>query len=452
MNTPTAQLADRLTGRSAEQVPDDQVQQAKRLLLDYLGVALAGSRSESGRIAGDYVAQVGGVAQARVIGRRDIVVPTSQAAFANAIAEHSIELDDIDEDALFHYGPPVVSAALAVGEARAATGRELVRAIVAGCEAMSRVSRATNHDLRDRGFHTTPTCGVFGAAVSAAVLMGLSPSETTSALGLAGAQASGLMEMYGPSMQKRFNPGPAARNGVVAAEMAAAGFTGSDSILEGERGFGRAFAGRIDEETLLDGLGAWIPVTVEHKPYSAARPIHNAIDCALDIRARAVLSPDQIDSIVVRRHPTWSEYHRNSAPATFHEAQVSLPYAVAAALSFGSALPPDFRDELLGRADLVALMSKTSIVTVEGLARGVSCQLVVTYRDGSSLTSLVDDPLGSVGNPMSWDALVLKFRSLTEGVLSQSTANRVVELVTELERQADVSALLDCVTADVTGP
>src|SRR5690606_15569427 len=113
-----------------------------------------------------------------------------------------------------------------------------------GCEMMARLSRATNPQLRDRGFHTTPTCGTFGATVAAGRLLGLDPEQMTSALGLAGAQASGLMEMYGTSMQKRFNPGPAARNGVVAAQMAALGFTGADTILDGVRGFGPAFAGK----------------------------------------------------------------------------------------------------------------------------------------------------------------------------------------------------------------
>src|SRR6185295_6892281 len=104
-----------------------------------------------------------------------------------------------------------------------------------------RVSKAANNSLRNRAFHTTPTTGVFGATIAAGKLLQLSPAKLSAALGLAGAQASGLMEMYGPSMQKRFNPGPAARNGVTAALMAQLGFTGAETIFEGERGFLRAF-------------------------------------------------------------------------------------------------------------------------------------------------------------------------------------------------------------------
>src|SRR5260221_12615564 len=132
---------------------------------------------------------------------------------------------------------------------------------------MARASNATNFSLRNRGFHSTPTCGVFGAAIASARLMRLDHKQTASALGLAGAQASGLMEMYGPSMQKRFNPGPSARNGVTAAIMAQMGFTGAATIFDGERGFCRAFSDHFDVGELTKGLGKDYPVFREYKPY-----------------------------------------------------------------------------------------------------------------------------------------------------------------------------------------
>jgi 2-methylcitrate dehydratase PrpD len=200
----------------------------KRLLLDYLGVALAGSRSESGHVARRYARSIGG--RPLNADRRRCRVPMEFAGFANAISSHSIEMDDIDVLALFHFSPPIYSAALAAAEASGASGKDLIVALAAGCEMMERASRATNNALRNRGFHTTPTCGVFGATVAAGKLLGLGAEQMTSALGLAGAQASGLMEMYGPSMQKRFNPGPAARNGLTSAAIARQGFTGAATI------------------------------------------------------------------------------------------------------------------------------------------------------------------------------------------------------------------------------
>lgn len=429
---------------SWEQVPPEQVAQLKRFVFDYLGIAVRGSQAASGRIVRECVAELGGAEQASVIGQPGRV-PAVHAAFANAVSEHSIELDDVDELALFHYGPPVISAALAVAQWQGSSGRDFLTAVMAGCEAFARLSRATNNDLRNRGFHTTPTCGVFAATVAAGKLLGLDEAQLTSALGLAGAQASGLMEMYGPSMQKRFNPGPAARNGVTAAMLASKGFTGANTILEGERGFGAAFAGGIDVDELLNGLGTDIPVMIEHKPYSAARPIHNAVDAALDILSRTGRSADEIVSVMVRRHPDWAGYHLNATPATFHEAQVSLPYSVAAAFTFGTALPEQYADEYLQRPDLQRLTALVRVEPDRSLLRGVSCAMTVTFRDGSSAESVVDHPRGSVQNPMTDEDIRAKFGSLTSGLLPDGAAARIEAVISRLEDLGDMNDLVDLV-------
>ncbi|HTE16162.1 MAG TPA: MmgE/PrpD family protein, partial [Burkholderiales bacterium] len=169
----------------------------KRLLLDYLGVALAGSQSESGHIARRFAREQGGKSGAQLIGD-NAKSSMATTAFANAISSHSIELDDIDVLALFHFSPPVYSSALAAADASKANGKQLLMALAAGCEMMERASRAANNSLRNRSFHTTPTCGVFGAAIAASKILRLNADKMTHALGMAGAQASGLMEMYGP--------------------------------------------------------------------------------------------------------------------------------------------------------------------------------------------------------------------------------------------------------------
>lgn len=438
--TATETLADHFVTRRWEEIPEHQIAQMKRLLLDYFGVAVSGSQADSGRIAREFVADLGGRAQSTVIGQAGRL-PAVHAAFANAISEHSIELDDVDEEALFHYGPPIVSAALAVAEWKHASGKEFLRALLAGCEMTSRLSRATNNALRDHGFHTTPTCGVFGATVAAGLLIGLDTERLVSALGLAGAQASGLMEMYGPSMQKRFNPGPAARNGVTAAQLASLGYTGSDSILEGERGFGKAFAGSIDVDELLARLGEEIPVIVEHKPYSAARPIHNGVDCALAIRTNGRPAEDIVE-IEIARHPDWADYHLNADPQTFHEAQMSLPYSVAIAFILGSALPAQYRDPYLWRDDIRRLARRVRIRKDPSLLRGVSCGMTVTYREGETDRVVVDYPKGSLQNPMTADEIETKFRSLTEGLLAADGADAVAAAVAGLEGLDDVGALI----------
>ena len=440
--TPTAaeQLAAHFTGLTADRIPRRCTDDVKVLLRDYLGVTLGGCRTRSGEIAARFATSTGGVPEARLIGHRG-KVPAVHAAFANAIASHSIELDDVDGLALYHFSPPVISAALAVAERAGASGAALLAAATAGCEMMARVSDATNPSLRDRAFHTTPAVGVFGAAVAAGCLLGLSEAQMVSALGLAGAQASGLMEMYGPSMQKRFNPGPAARNGVTAAIMAQLGFTGAATILDGERGFCRAFTDRYDPARLTEGLGTRFPMVFEYKAYSCARPIHNAIDCALAIRQELAEPTAAIRSMVIRRHPDWAHYHQNRTPQTYHEAQVSLPYSVAVALIEGAALPAQYQDEKLHDPEIVRLCGLLAIATDAGLPRGVSCHLTVETAGGARLQAQVDHPRGAIANPMTDEEMDNKVHMLADPVLGAPAVSRLIDGTKRLEQLAAVDEL-----------
>lgn len=435
------QLAKRFASLSFEDISASSRTAMKKLLMDYLGVALAGSQSDSGRIARRFAIEQGGKPQARLIGD-GARVPMTGAAFANAISCHSIELDDIDVLALFHYSPPVFSSALAAADSVQAPGKQLLVALAAGCEMMERASQATNPSLRNRGFHTTPTCGAFGAAIAAGKVMRLSSDRLVSALGLAGAQASGLMEMYGPSMQKRFNPGPTARNGVTAALMAQLGFTGADTIFEGERGFLKAFADKTQPQMLVRRLDREYPLLIEFKPYSCARPIHNAIDCALDVRGQPGFKVAAVERIHVARHPDWALYHQNKAPRTYHEAQVSLPFSVAVALLEGQALLKQYSDRNIRDPKVRRLMNAVTISEDGTLPRGVSCGMTVTLRDGAKLTSQVDYPKGSIENPMSDKEMLGKFESLAGPLLGASRARRLADQVMDLERVRDASELM----------
>jgi len=163
------QVAAHFSQFNYEGLSDASKKAVKRLLLDYIGVAISGSQTESGKVARKFAAITGGHTESTLIGG-DTRVPAMQAAFANAISSHSVELDDIDVLALFHFSPPVYSAALATAEQLGASGKELLVSLAAGCEMMERLSKAANSSLRNRGYHTTPTTGVFGATIATAYL------------------------------------------------------------------------------------------------------------------------------------------------------------------------------------------------------------------------------------------------------------------------------------------
>jgi 2-methylcitrate dehydratase PrpD len=434
-------LADHFVNLKAGNIPAKHMNDARTLVRDYMGVALGGSRTSSAKIAAQFAEDNGGKAEATLIGHGG-KVPAVNAAFANAIASHSIELDDVDILALYHFSPPVVSAALAAAEASGASGQEFLAAVVAGCDMMARVSNATNFSLRNRGYHSTPTCGVFGATIAAARLMGLDKDQTVSALGLAGAQASGLMEMYGPSMQKRFNPGPAARNGITSAAMAKLGYTGAATIFDGERGFCKAFADERDIPALTRNLGTEFPIHIEYKPYSCARPIHNAIDTALAVRAQLKEPVSAITSMKMRRHPAWAHYHLNTRPATYHEAQVSLPYSVAIALLEGSALPPQYQNDKLQNPEVMRLSEMLQVTPDDSLPRGVSCAIEVKTAGGAVITAQVDHPRGSIANPMSEDDMNRKMHLLGDPVLGAEGVASLTALIAKVEELPNIDGLI----------
>lgn len=435
------QVAQHFSQFNYEGLSEASKKSVKRLLLDYIGVAISGSQTESGKVARQFAAITGGHAESTLIGG-DVRVPAMQAAFANAISSHSVELDDIDVLALFHFSPPVYSAALATAEQLGASGRDLLVSLAAGCEMMERLSKAANSSLRNRGYHTTPTTGVFGATIATAYLQKLPVDKIVSALGMAGASASGLMEMYGPSMQKRFNPGPAARNGVTAATMAQLGFTGAATIFEGERGFLAAFTDQNDPSQLTADYDKPYQLDIEFKPYSCARPIHNAIDCALNIRREHSPDLSRIKSIQMARHPDWAHYHLNKRPQTYHEAQVSLPYSVAVALLDGQALFAQYNNARLGEAEILRLTDLVNITVDDSLPRGVSCLMTMIMEDGSKYVSQVDYPKGSIQNSMSDAELRAKFDSLVTPVLGAARAAEIANMVQSIENCANVGELM----------
>jgi 2-methylcitrate dehydratase PrpD len=435
------QLASHFVSFNYESLTADNRTAVKRLLLDYLGVAVAGSQTGSGEVARRFARSTGGHPESTLIGDAERV-PAMQAAFANAISSHSVELDDIDVLALFHFSPPVYSAALATAEQKSASGRDLLVALAAGCEMMERVSKAANPSLRNRGYHTTPTCGIFGATIAAAKLQGLPAEQIVSALGLAGAQSGGLMEMYGPSMQKRFNPGPASRSGVTAATMAQMGFTGAATIFEGERGFLAAFTDENDATQLVLDLNKPYKLDIEFKPYSCARPIHNAIDCALAIRRAHTPDLARVAGIEMVRHPDWALYHQNAQPSTYHEAQVSLPYSVAVALIDGQALFPQYNNARLKEPEIKRLSEMVKISADDSLPRGVSCRMTLIMEDGQRHVSQVDYPKGSIQNAMSDAELRAKFDSLVTPVLGADRAAEIAGMVANIEQCKDVGLLM----------
>ena len=289
---------------SWEQVPAEVAARAGLLALDTLGSCLASCREDFGRAVLDAAELLGGAPEATLVGRKSRVGAAS-AVLANGTLAHGLDFDDTREDAIVHTGCVAVPTALAVGEAVGASGRATLEAMIAGVEVMCRVGLAVPGRFHARHYHPTALTGSFAAAAVAGRLHRLTEDQQVHAFGLCGSQAAGIIEYLADgSWTKRLHPGWAAHAGVAAVALARAGFTGPETVFEGEHGFYAAFAGGHDAarlEDLLATLGrTWELSALTFKPYPCGSIAHPYMDCAMRLRERHRLRPDQVAEVRCR--------------------------------------------------------------------------------------------------------------------------------------------------------
>ncbi|MGE5407180.1 MAG: MmgE/PrpD family protein, partial [Syntrophothermus sp.] len=278
-----------------EEIPEEVVSAAKLHLLDAVGTGLAALALDEMPAARAVALELGGEEEATAVGlpRR---LGAASAALSNGSLMHALDFDDTHEAAIVHSSVVVAPTVLAVGEGTGADGEELVAAAVAAYETSARIGLAVPGALHVRGFHPTSVCGVFAAAAGAARLRGLSAEQTANALGIAGSQASGLMEYLADGSQtKPLHAGWAAHAGIAAAALAAHGATGPGSVLEGRFGLLASHVGEFDEAALAADLGSrWETTEVAFKAYPCCHAGHAVLNAVTE----SGLGPDDVEEIV----------------------------------------------------------------------------------------------------------------------------------------------------------
>src|SRR6266852_2154450 len=295
----TPQLGHWVSGLELSSVPADVVSHLKLCMLDSIGCGLYGAVKPWGRIAGDVAVSFSGGGAASLFGRAEKVSP-ADAALANGTAIHGFEIDDAHVTSSLHPGAVTLPASLAVGEARRASGAEVLAALAAGYEIGLRVGVCAGVSHSISGYHVTGTVGTLGAAAAAARLLKLSPQQAAHALGIGATQAAGLYAARTGAMTKRFHAGRASQSGVLAAYLAGQGFTGSLDVLEAPfGGFMSTLHGQHDAATIVADLGErWETARVGLKAYAACASAHTTIDGILELRRRG-LSPENLERMTV---------------------------------------------------------------------------------------------------------------------------------------------------------
>jgi len=327
---------------SYDQLPDDVIQKAKECFTDFVGVALRGSETESGEAVKNIIRPGG---ESTVIGQGRST--PMEAGLANGIFAHSMDLDDGHRLAMLHPGACVIPAALSLCEAENRTGKELIESIVVGYQVVIALGMMVNPGHRSRGFHSTGTCGTIGAAAAASKAMSLNEEEIANALGLAGTQAAGLLESdHSGSMGKHLHTGRAAQSGILSALLARNGFTGGETILEGDEGFLKAMTDidpnamtDIDPYTMVDAHPHETDLPMENyhisdvyfKIYPVCRHLHSSIDALLEIVKENQLELEEIEKITVNTYKIAAE-HDDYHPTSTEALRQSLPVSMAVAL------------------------------------------------------------------------------------------------------------------------
>jgi len=420
----TRELVEFLANLQPEALSPKVYHQAQYLLLDYLGVALRGARAESSAPVYAMVRGIGALGPSTVIGTEIRTLP-GYAALANGTAAHAIELDDTHNAGSIHLGVVMFSVALALADAMPGIdAKQFLTAVAAGYEAAARIAMAVQpKEHYQLGFHPTATCGVFGAAITASKLLGLTPEQTLSAFGIAGSMAAGSLEFLAQgAWTKRLHPGLAAQNGIQAAMLAREGFRGPSTILEGRDGFLSSYSKRPIAEYVTDGLGeSFEIIRTSVKPHACCRYMQGPIDAVLALVEEHRIHPDQvrsIDTAVLEAgwplvvEPRKQKYH----PQSVVEAQFSMPFGAAVALVHRAAGIDQFTDESIRSGKIQRLMGKVVMTKHERLERNFPEEwptlVAITLNDGRSFEKYLANPKGDPSNPLSADELISKFRSL----------------------------------------
>lgn len=433
----TWHVAEWIGEQQQRPLPPELDQHLRRITLDAVAGMVASSVGPVSRAVARHARSLYPGAEVTAIGHGPASV--LGAALVNGTNGHGIESDEGYTPGSMHPTSVVLPAVFALGQSLGA-GTDRVRTAAAiGMELACRIAAAGHPATRNRHFHNTPLAGVFGAAAAAAVLRDLSVAETANALGIAGSHAGGLFEFLGDSAEvKRFHPGKAARDGIAAADLAAAGLTGPTTVLEGTDGYFAAFAGAPGEAwfpaRVRAGLGEeWVLLQTYVKPYPCCRHLHGAIDGALELRRGHDIDPAAVTAVRVDTFPIAAR-HAGTELDTVLQAQLSLPYTVAVALSRGAVTLTDFAADARADRAVQALMDKVS-VTVDPDAEaayprfGRPARTTVELADGRTHTTWVQHPYGEPANPLSDDALEEKVRRLCEPVVGQAATTGLIDAV-----------------------
>jgi 2-methylcitrate dehydratase PrpD len=447
-------LADFIVGQKFEDLPKAAVEKAKTFIFDVIGCAIGASREQQAQAIVEIMKAGGGNPQSSVLAH-GFKTSAMNAALLNGTMGHIFDFDDDHREGVMHSTVAVFPAVFALGEKLKLSGKEVLRAFILGSEVMIRVGESFLGLSQSKGFHTTGTCGVFGATAGSAALLGLDATQTTYALGIAGSFTAGIMKWRKEgSWQKPLQPGHAGMYGILSASLGGKNFLGARSIFEEPDGVIRLFSfqDKYDFVPITRGLGKkWEMMDVSIKVHACCRFSATSVDCALDLYRQGVRAKDVKQLLVKANRETITSLCNppevKLRPVTHVDAQFSVPYGVAVSICKNRAGVDQFRKEVLRDPEVLALVDKIKWEidpAAEAMyPKAYPATIEATLNDGRKVVSHFDYPKGDPENPASMDEVMKKFDLLTEKFMDQKRRERIAEEINRLEKIDNIATIAD---------
>ncbi|MFN8534213.1 MAG: MmgE/PrpD family protein [Dehalococcoidia bacterium] len=425
----TERLARFVAETNFAEIPASVIHEAKRAIIDGLGVGLGGSDHESVSLLLNYCTSLGGAPVSQVWGRPDRL-PAELAALVNGQAEHVLDFDDtfLPFETVLHGTVPLLPGLLAVAEQRDLDGRAILRGFVLGLEVELRLALALGRAHYLGGWHVTATAGPVGGAVGVGAMIGLPAEQLGHAIGIALTHSGGVTAMFG-SMSKAYHCGKAAEAGVRAALLAEAGFDSAPEPLTHPQGYLNVATSDRAAHHLVDALGErWRVAENGYKPYSSGVVTHPLVDALVAIRDGGVTA-DEVERIEARVNPWVLQATGQAEPTTGLEGKFSAYHCAAVALIDGAARPAQFTDERVNDPAVVRLR-RTVHLTPDENVRKDEVSVAVFLRNGVRQEIHVEYASGTANNPMTDRALGEKFLDLAHPVVGRRADELLMDVWT----------------------
>ncbi len=454
----TRELANHAIELSFDNLPEDVIEAAQKVILDTLGSTLAGTTAAGIDTLRSLATEWGGRGESSLLAFGD-KVPAPSAVWVNAAAARARDIDEVHEKAVLHSAISVLPPALAVAEWLGhIDGKALIAAMVVGMDLIARLGLSVHQNPNVSGISSTWQMGVFGACAAAGRLMGLNSEQMNNAFGIAYSQTAGNQQaIIEGTLMIRIMQGVTARNGLMAAILAKRGIDGPKAALQGKFGYFPVFhRNEYDPTTITRDLGSVFEITNSSlKPFPCCKATHAAVSCALGIRSEYGISPEQIDRIRVKVNQSTfnlvcNPLESKKRPSTIAEAQFSLPYCLAVAVEKGDVFLDDFSPEAIQRAGVLTISDRVQVEVDEGIERRAGryigpAALEVTTKDGGRYTADVEFVKGHPKNPMTMAEVEEKFTkcaAFAAKPIPSEKQSEVKRIVGELETCPDVSQLV----------